>query len=131
MIETFAMRHPYLITSAMAVSVVLALTGCGGGSSADPGFTTRGRPPADPAKWTWGLPSSQMADEAEALIAREREYASPECAPAKSLDGTGEFNFRCTAEDPGFGGRRRLDVIVFGSASGEPVLGPIETYRGE
>jgi hypothetical protein len=71
-----------------------------------------------------------MTDEAEALIAGERGdiYAAPRCAPAKSLDGTGEFNFRCTAEDRGRGERVRLDVIVFGSRSGEPELGPILSY---
>jgi hypothetical protein len=73
-----------------------------------------------------------MTEEAEELLAadRERAYSSPRCAPEKSLDGTGEFNFRCTAEDRRRGERSRLDVVVFGTESGEPVLGPVLTYVG-
>ncbi len=93
------MRHHYLITSAVTVLIVLGLAACG--DSGPSGFTARGRPPLDPAEWTSGRPSPEMADEAEALITGERggSYASPECVPAKSLNGTGEFNFKCTAED--------------------------------
>lgn len=71
-----------------------------------------------------------MADEAEALVvARERGiYASPECVPADSLDGTGEFNFDCTAEDQQRGEQIKLDVVVNGSDSGEPRLGPVIGY---
>jgi hypothetical protein len=71
-----------------------------------------------------------MADETDALIIRKHgdSYASPECVPARSLNGTGEFNFKCTAEDRKCGGRLKLDVVVFGSESGEPVLGGIGRY---
>jgi hypothetical protein len=71
-----------------------------------------------------------MADEAEALIAsRERSvYTSPEYVPADSLDGTGEFNFDCTAEDQQRGERIKLGVVVNGSDSGEPELGPVVGY---
>jgi hypothetical protein len=71
-----------------------------------------------------------MADESEALIAgRERDvYASPECVPADSLDGTGEFNFDCTAEDQQRGERIKLGVTVNGSDSGEPELGAVIGY---
>jgi hypothetical protein len=66
-----------------------------------------------------------MTDEAEDLIASRHgdSYASPECLPAKSLDGSGEFNFDCTAEDRRRGERVKLDVVVYGSDSGEPSLG--------
>jgi hypothetical protein len=69
-----------------------------------------------------------MADEAEVLIASKRgdSYASPECLPAKSLDGTGEFNFDCTAEDRQRGERVRIDVVVYGSDSGDPSLGILQ-----
>lgn len=55
-----------------------------------------------------------MTDEAEALIASKHgdSYASPECLPAKSLDGTGEFNFDCTAKDRRRGERVKLNVVV-------------------
>jgi hypothetical protein len=71
-----------------------------------------------------------MANEAEALIAsRERGvFTSPECVPADSLDGTGEFNFDCTAEDQQRGERIKLGVVVKGSASGQPKLGPVIGY---
>ncbi len=84
----------------------------------------------DPSEWTWGRPSPQMADEAEALITQEDgdRFESPECAGAKSLDGTGEFNFECTAEDRESGERRELDVLVFGSESGKPEPGEIGIY---
>lgn len=115
------MRQRYLITSALTILVALGLAACG--SSTPSGFTTRGRPPLDPSDWTWSRPSAQMADEAEALIVRERGYAAAECVPEKSLDGTGEFNFDCVVEGRGREERRDLKVIVFGSESGEPVLG--------
>jgi hypothetical protein len=69
-----------------------------------------------------------MADEAEALIASKHgnSYGSPECRPAKSLDGTGEFNFDCTAEDLQRGERVKLDVVVYGSDSGDPSLGILQ-----
>jgi hypothetical protein len=69
-----------------------------------------------------------MADEAEDLITSTHgdSYASPECLPAKSLDGTGEFNFDCTAEDWQRGKRVKLDVVVYGSDSGEPSLGILQ-----
>jgi hypothetical protein len=71
-----------------------------------------------------------MADEAEGLITNKYgdAYASPECEPAESLDGTGEFNFDCTAEDRRRGDRIKLDAVVNGSASGQPVLGPVVAY---
>ena len=123
------MRRPHFIASTVMVLVALGLAACGGGS-AQSGFTTRGRPPANPSEWTWRKPSSQMADETEALITskRGRIWASPECVPAKSLDGTGEFDFNCTVVDLGRKERRQLNVIVFGSESGQPVLGPIGGY---
>jgi|GEM_PF-5711726 len=69
-----------------------------------------------------------MADEAEVLIASKHgeSYASPECLPAKSLDGTGEFNFDCTAEDLRRRERVKLDVVVHGSDSGDPSLGILQ-----
>jgi len=72
-----------------------------------------------------------MTDEAEDLIASEHgdSYAFPECLPAKSLDGTGEFNFDCTAEDRQRGKRVKLDVVVYGSDSGEPSLGVVQNVR--
>jgi hypothetical protein len=71
-----------------------------------------------------------MTDEAEALITSKfgDTYASPECVAADSLDGTGEFNFDCTAEDRQRGERLKLDAVVNGSESGEPVLGPVGEY---
>jgi len=71
-----------------------------------------------------------MADETEALITGKHGdiYASSECVPADSLDGTGEFNFDCTAEDRKRGERLKLDVVVNGSVSGEPELGPVIGY---
>lgn len=68
-----------------------------------------------------------MANEAEALVASEHRdtYASPRCVPADSLEGTGEFNFDCTAEDKRRGERFKLDVVVNGSESGKPELGPV------
>lgn len=122
------MRHLHLITSAMTVLIILGLAACG--NSGPSGFTARGRPPLDPSEWTHGYPSPEMADEAEALITRKHGdlYASPRCAPAKSLNGTGEFNFKCTAEVKECRKRFKLDVIVFGSKSGEPVLGGIIRY---
>lgn len=72
-----------------------------------------------------------MADEAETLIVGKFRgtYASPECVPADSLNGTGEFNFDCTAEYLQQGDRIRLGVTVKGSSSGEPELGPVIGYR--
>lgn len=71
-----------------------------------------------------------MADEAEALITSKYgdAHASPQCVPADSLDGTGEFNFDCSAYDRRHGERLKLDVVVKGSESGEPVLGPLSVY---
>ena len=68
-----------------------------------------------------------MTDEAEALITSKYgdSYTVPKCVPAKSLDGTGEFNFDCTAEDRRRGERLKLDAVVKGSESGEPILGPV------
>lgn len=67
-------------------------------------------------------PSSEMTDEAEALIVSHHGdgYGSPECVPTKSLEGTGEFNFECTAEDRRRGERVEIDVVVHGSDSGDP-----------
>ena len=128
MIEKTLMRRPCLIASAVTVLIALGLTACG--DSSQSGFTAQGRPPLDPSDWTSGKPSPQMADEAEGLIASERgdSWASPDCVPEESLDGTGEFNFKCTAVDLGSGERRQLDVVVFGSESGRPELGPIIAY---
>jgi hypothetical protein len=69
-----------------------------------------------------------MADGAETLIASKHgdSYASPECLPAKSLDGTGEFNFDCAAEDRQRGKRVKIDVVVYGSDSGDPSLGILQ-----
>ncbi len=69
-----------------------------------------------------------MTDAAEDLISSKHgdSYASPECLPAKSLDGSGEFNFDCTAEDRQWGKRVKLDVIVYGTDSGEPGLGILQ-----
>lgn len=69
-----------------------------------------------------------MTDETEALITSRHgdSYASPECLPAKSLDGTGEFNFDCTAEDRRRGERVNLDVVVYGSDSGDPSVGILQ-----
>jgi hypothetical protein len=124
------MRRPNLIAAVGLALVALGSTACGG--SDESGFTTRGRPPVDPSEWTWGIPSSQMTDEAEKLIAGDKRagsYASPECVPTKSLDGTGEFNFECTAQR---GNEEvELQAIVFGSESGKPELGPIIVLRGQ
>ena len=46
--------------------------------------------------------------------------------PAKSLDGTGEFNFDCTAEDRQRGKRVKLDVVVYGTDSGDPSVGILQ-----
>lgn len=123
------MRRLYPITSALTVLVALGLAACGGSDQS--GFTTRGRPPADPSEWTWSKPSSQMTDETEALITKERgdSFTSPECVPAKSLDGTGEFNFECSATEVGSNESREMSVIVFGSESGRPLLGPMLISR--
>ena len=69
-----------------------------------------------------------MADEAEDLISSKHggSFASPECLPAKSLDGSGEFNFDCTAEDRQRGKRVKLDVVVYGADSGEPSFGLLQ-----
>jgi hypothetical protein len=69
-----------------------------------------------------------MADEAETMIVSRHgsRFASPACRPAKSLDGTGEFNFDCTAEDLRREERVKLDVTVYGSDSGEPSLGILQ-----
>jgi hypothetical protein len=48
--------------------------------------------------------------------------------PPTVLDGTGEFNFDCTAEDQRRGERIKLGVVVKGSDSGEPKLGPVIGY---
>jgi hypothetical protein len=71
-----------------------------------------------------------MANETEALLASQRPtfYRSPRCVPADSLDGVGEFNFKCTAKDLARGERIKLGVVVFGSESGEPKLGPVIAY---
>lgn len=121
------MRHPDLIASASAVLVALGLTACG--DSGQPSFTV-GSPPTKPSEFSTVRPSPEMADEAEVLVTSKYgdTYASPECLPADSLDGTGEFNFDCTAEDRRRGERFKLDVVVNGSESGEPVLGPVGEY---
>jgi hypothetical protein len=69
-----------------------------------------------------------MTNEAENLISSKHgdSYASPECLPAKSLNGTGEFNFDCTAEDRQREKRVKLDVVVYGSDSGDPSLGILQ-----
>jgi hypothetical protein len=71
-----------------------------------------------------------MADEAEALITSKHRgiYASPECVPTDSLDGSGEFNFDCTAKDLQREERIKLGVTVNGSDSGKPELGPVLAY---
>jgi hypothetical protein len=120
------MHRPHLIASASAVLVAFVLTACGG--SAQPGFTVGDGPPRNPSEWSWGHPSPEMANEAEDLIASKHgdSYASPECLPAKSLDGTGEFNFDCTAEVRQRGKRVKLDVVVYGTDSGELSLGILQ-----
>lgn len=74
-----------------------------------------------------------MADEAEALVTGKLgdTYAFPDCVPADSLDGTGEFNFDCTAEDRQRGERIKLDVVVKGSDNGEPEIGPVTAFPCE
>jgi hypothetical protein len=74
-----------------------------------------------------GHPSPEMADGAETLIASKHgdSYASPECLPAKSLDGTGEFNFDCSRRSA-TGKRVKIDVVVYGSDSGDPSLGILQ-----
>lgn len=69
-----------------------------------------------------------MTDEAEDLIVSKHggSFASPECLPAKSLDGTGELNFDCTAEDRQRGKRVKLDVVVYGTESGDPSVGILQ-----
>jgi hypothetical protein len=112
----------------VTILIALGLAACG--TSGPSGFTARGRPPLDPSQWTSGYPTPEMADETEALIIRKHGdlYASPKCVPAESLDGTGEFNFDCTAELRECKKRFQLDVVVFGSKSGEPELGSILVY---
>src|SRR5690242_12549451 len=126
--EASLMRHFHLIPFGLTVLVVLGLAACGG--SSEPEWTERGRPPADPSDWTWGVPSSQMAEETETLIADQRGdlFASPDCVGTKSLDGTGEYRFDCTAKDRGRGERVEIEVTVFGSKTGEPELGGIISY---
>jgi hypothetical protein len=125
---TLRMRRPHLIASVSTVLVALGLTACG--DSGQPGFTVGGVPPENPSEWSWGHPSPEMTDETETLITSKYGdiYASPECVPAKSLDGTGEFNFDCTAKDLRRGEWFKLDAVVKGSESGEPVLGPVGEY---
>jgi hypothetical protein len=116
-----------LIVSVSAALIVLGLTACGGSGSA--GFTV-GNPPTKPSEFSTVRPSPQMANEAEDLIADKYRgmFASPKCVPTDSLDGTGEFNFDCTAEDLKRGERIKFDVTVKGSESGEPELGPVIGY---
>lgn len=125
---TLRMRHPHLIASAFAVLIALGLTACG--DSEQSGFTAGGSPPTEPSEFSTVRPSTEMADEAEGLIANKFRgtYASPECAPADSLEGTGEFNFDCVAEDQRRGERLKLGAVVNGSDSGQPKLGPVIEY---
>jgi hypothetical protein len=122
------MRHPHLIASASAVLIALGLTACG--DSEQPGFTAGGNPPTKPSEFSTVRPSSEMADEAESLIASKFRgtFASPECAPSDGLEGTGEFNFNCTIKDQQRGERLKLGVVVNGSDSGQPKLGPVTEY---
>lgn len=120
-------RHPQLIASAAAVLIALGLTSCG--ASGQSGFTT-GSPPTKPSDFSTMRPTLEMANETEALLLSQRPgyFASPKCVPADSLDGVGEFNFDCTARDLEQGGWVKLGVVVFGTDSGEPKLGPVIAY---
>lgn len=99
---------------------------CGGSAQSD--FTVGDGPPKNPSEWSWSRPSAEMTEEAENLIEIKHgdSFASPKCLPAKSLDGSGEFNFDCTAEDRQRGERVKLDVVVYGSDSGEPSVGILQ-----
>jgi hypothetical protein len=116
-----------LIASGLVILVAFGLASCG--DSRQAGWTAR-TPPPDPSDYSMIHPTQEMADETEALLA-DRDWAplaSPKCIPADSLDGVGEFNFDCTARDPRRGERVKLDVVVFGSESGEPELGSVLKY---
>jgi hypothetical protein len=115
-------RH--LIAVAAVLLAALDLGACGG--SGPSGFTAR-TPPANSSDFSMVLPSPEMADETEDLLTSQAgaKYASPRCEPADSLDGVGEFNFDCTAKDRRRGEWFKLDVVVFGTESGEPELGPV------
>lgn len=115
-------RHPRLIACASAALFAFGLAACG--DSEPSGFTAAGQLP--PTEFNSMYPSEEMARETEALIASERDDLSdPRCVPAESLDGVGEFNFDCDAMDPRRGYRYKLSVVVMGSESGEPDLGPV------
>jgi hypothetical protein len=101
--------------------MVVALHGCGGDTEQS-GFTGLTKIPTEPADFQPFYPSAQMAEEAEGLIedsSSGRSFGSPECVPAKSLEGVGEFNFDCTAFAHERGRRYRIDVVIRGSNTGE------------
>ena len=117
----------HLTFALLAILIAVGLTACG--DSRPSGFTARSPPPSA-SDFSTMRPTTEMAKETETLLVRQHPaiYRSPKCVPADSLDGVGEFNFKCTAKYLGRSGRTKLGVVVFGSASGEPELGPVIAY---
>jgi hypothetical protein len=104
-----------------ATVTVAALYGCGGDTEQS-GFTGLTKIPTTPADFHHFYPSAEMAEEAETLVEESpsgKVFGPPDCVPAKSLEGVGEFNFDCTAFAHDQGRRYRIDVVIHGSNTGE------------